>query len=213
MNLDKLFLYCLKFKQKLFPRFCRPSVFNRILELEGFVIGNGTVFYSPNSITIDRERPWMLEIGQYCKITKGVIILTHDYSRSVLRRVYGDVVGEAGRTMIGNNVFIGMNSIVLMGAQIGNNVIIGAGSVVGGKIPDNVVVAGNPARVLRSLDEHYVIRKAKFVSEAKLYALSYYKKYGVKPTVGVMNSFFPLYLQRSLSAIEMSGLEFQLNGD
>ena len=43
--------------------------------------------------------------------------MCHDYSRSVLRRVYGDIVGEAGYTYIGDNVFIGMNSIGLVRIQ------------------------------------------------------------------------------------------------
>ena len=47
---------------------------------------------------------------------------------------------------IGDNVFIGMNSIILMGSHIGNNVIIGAGSVVSGNIPDNSVVGGGPSQ-------------------------------------------------------------------
>ena len=43
---------------------------------------------------------------------------------------------------MGENVFLGVNTVVLMGAHIGNNVIVGAGSVVHGHIPDNVVIAG-----------------------------------------------------------------------
>ena len=121
-----------KFIQKYLERFAPRYLFNKILALEGFEIGEGTIFYSPKTIVIDRQRPWMLKIGKYCKITRGVTILTHDYSRSVLRRVYGEIIGEARMTTIGDNVFIGVNSTILMGAQIGNNVIIGAGSVVGG---------------------------------------------------------------------------------
>jgi maltose O-acetyltransferase len=52
---------------------------------------------------------------------------------------------------IGNNVQIGAGAIVLAGVKIGNNVIIGAGSVVVKNIPSNVVVAGNPAVILRSI--------------------------------------------------------------
>ena len=148
MNIKILFL---KIRLKIFPRFAGNYDFNKILQNAGISVGDHTIFYDPNSMSIDRERPWMLKIGDYCKITKGAIILTHDYSRSVLRRVYGEIVGEAGETIIGDNVFIGMNSIVLMGAHIGNNVIVGAGSVVSGSIPDNCVIAGNPARIMRKI--------------------------------------------------------------
>ena len=57
-------------------------------------------------------------------------------------------------TTIGNNVFVGMRSIILMGVEIGDNVIVGAGSVVAGKIPSNCVCAGNPAKVICTLDQH-----------------------------------------------------------
>ena len=54
---------------------------------------------------------------------------------------------------IGKNVFIGMGSIILKGTQIGDNTVIGAGSVVSGVIPSNVVVAGNPAKVIREIEK------------------------------------------------------------
>lgn len=56
-----------------------------------------------------------------------------------------------GRPIIGNNVALGVGSIIIGKIKIGNNVVIGAGSVVVKDIPDNVVVAGNPARVIRNL--------------------------------------------------------------
>ena len=55
------------------------------------------------------------------------------------------------KIIIGNNVQIGAGAIILAGVNIGNNVIIGAGSVVTKDIEDNVIVVGNPARVLRKL--------------------------------------------------------------
>ena len=118
MNLKLLFI---KVRLKYFPKKAGKYDFNKILKASGIEVGENTIFYDPNSMSIDRERPWMLKIGDYCKITKGTIILTHDYSRSVLRRFYGEIIGEAGETVIGNNVFIGMNSIILMGTKIGNN--------------------------------------------------------------------------------------------
>ena len=54
---------------------------------------------------------------------------------------------------IGNDVWIGGNSVVNPGVTIGNNVVIGSGSVVVKNIPDNVIAAGNPARVIREIDE------------------------------------------------------------
>ena len=208
MNYKILFL---KARLRYFPRFAGKYDFNKILNYAGIKVGRGTIFYDPNSMSIDRQRPWMLEIGEYCKITKGTVILTHDYSHSVLRRVYGELIGEAGQTIIGNNVFIGMNSIILMGSKIGNNVIIGAGSVVSGVIPDNCVAAGNPCRVIRTLDEHYCKRKEKSVLEAKTYVNSFVKKYGREPKISEMGHFFPLFLERNKMALKQ--VNTNVNGD
>ncbi|WP_260261951.1 sugar O-acetyltransferase [Vibrio intestinalis] len=55
--------------------------------------------------------------------------------------------------VIGNNVWIGGGAIVCPGVKIGNNSVIGAGSVVTKDVPDNVVAAGNPCRVIKSLEK------------------------------------------------------------
>lgn len=54
---------------------------------------------------------------------------------------------------IGNNVWIGANSVILPGITIGDNSVIGAGSIVTKDIPENVVAVGNPCRVLRPISE------------------------------------------------------------
>ena len=55
---------------------------------------------------------------------------------------------------IGENVWIGANSVIVPGVTIGKNAVIGAGSVVTKDIPENVVAVGNPCRVLRPISEH-----------------------------------------------------------
>lgn len=185
----------------------------RWLSKKGISIGENCYFFSPNTVNVDTQRPWLLKIGDYCKITQGVIILTHDYSRSVLRRVYGDVVGGARQTIIGDNVFLGMNTIVLMGANIGDNVIIGAGSVVSGTIPSNVVAAGVPAKVICSLSEYYKKRKSKMKGEAIQSAILYRNKYGHYPTEMVMGEFFPLYAERSKDYLNQRHISTAYSGD
>lgn len=203
----------MKLKLKFLPGMVKPDEYNEYIRSYGISVGKGTIFYAPNTIFVDTQRPFMLSIGEYCKITKGVSIFCHDYSRSVLRRVYGDIVAEASMTSIGDNVFIGANSIILMGASIGNNVIIGAGSVVSGSVPDNVVIAGNPAKIVRTLDEHYSIRKRKTIDEAKIFADAFYSAYKRIPTIREMGPFFPQYLERSKQAIADNNLNIKLNGD
>lgn len=88
-------------------------------------------------------------------ITKGVRFLTHDGSMSVLQKIglREKGLGRFGKIKVGNNVFIGWNSIIMPGITIGNNVIIGAGSIVTHDIPNNSVVAGIPARIIQSVEE------------------------------------------------------------
>ncbi len=200
-------------KQKLFPELFSSTDMLYFLRSAGIKIGKGTIFYHPGRTVVDVGRPCLLEIGEYCKITSGVTILTHDYSRSVLRRTHGEIIGEAGKTVIGDNVFIGMNAVILMGTKIGSNVIIGAGAVVSGNIPDNVVVAGNPARVIRTIQEHYEIRKAKCLKEAVEFANCFKDSNGRWPTTRELNPFFPLFLERSEDALKENKISMVLGGD
>lgn len=210
MNIKVLYL---KFRMKYFPKWSKPYDFNHVLQEAGIEVGKHTIFYDPLSMTIDRQSPWLLKIGDYCKITHGVVMLTHDYSRSVIRRAYGDIIGEAGLTSIGDNVFIGINSIILMGSHIGNNVIIGAGSVVHGDIPNNCVAAGNPCKVICSLDEYRKKRNAKCLSESLIYYSSFFQKYKRKPSPAEMGPFFPLFLPRKENQLTNNNISLKWNGD
>lgn len=85
-------------------------------------------------------------------------------------------MGSAGEVTIVDNVFLGSKSIILKDVHIGNNVIVGGGSVVTKNIPDNMVVVGNPAKVLCTLDEYYEKRKKLQLDEA----IKLYKSYKIK---------------------------------
>lgn len=200
-------------KKHLFPSRITSDEYVKYLNNRGVEIGKGTHFFDPQSNTIDTQRPWMLHIGEYCKITSGVVILCHDYSRSVLRRKYGEVIGEARETIIGDNVFIGIGTTVCMGSIIGDNVIIGAGSVVSGKVPSDSVYAGVPARFVCTLDEYYQKRKAKTVDEAKQYAEKFIEKYGRNPTENEMGPFWQLFMPRDIRVLREKGIFTHLSGD
>lgn len=211
--LNKVDLLCFKIKKNLIPKKIRSEEYVNYLKTMGISIGQGTYFFSPYTTNVDIQRPWMLKIGEYCKITSGVIILAHDYSRSVVRRKYGEIVGEAKETIIGDNVFIGMNSIICMGSHIGNNVIIGAGSVITGTIPDDSVVGGVPGKVICSLESYYTKRKSRTLDEAILYFHNFQKMYKRNPSESEMGPFFPLFMQRNLDEIRRKNIFTALSGD
>lgn len=159
----------------------------------GCLIGERTIIFSPTKTAIDITRPWLIEIGDDVQITEGVTILTHGYDWSVLKGVYGEVLGSSGGVKIGNNVFIGMKSTILKGVHIGNNVIVGANSLVNKDIPDNCVVAGNPARVVMTLDQYYEKRKKAQLKEATELVQIYRERYGKEPDDKALHEFFWLF--------------------
>ena len=105
--------------------------------------------------SIDMGTPFMLTIGDNVTIT-NCRILTHDAST---KKALGYT--KTGKVTIGNNVFVGADSIILPNTVIGNNVIIGAGAVVAFDIPDNSVVVGNPARIVTTYEEYINKQKSK----------------------------------------------------
>ena len=159
-------------KKLLYKQYYSNETYIKYLKMNGASIGDNTYFYSPKSKPVDETSLPFIEIGSNCRITGGVIILGHDYSYAVLRPMYHCMLTKTGVTSIGNNVFIGMNSIITMGTKIGNNVIIGAGSVVTKEVPDNVVVAGNPAKIICTMDDYYKKNYERF----EQYAATYYKR-------------------------------------
>ena len=106
-------------------------------------------------------------IGDNCPLAPNVAIYTaghplHPKTRNTLYE-YGVEV------TIGDNVWVGGNTVICPGVHIGSNTVIGAGSVVTKDIPDWVVAAGNPCRVIRKItdkDMKYYFRNQEFDDEA-----------------------------------------------
>ena len=83
-------------------------------------------------------------------IANNVYITDCDW-HDIYDRSYASI-GTPKPVIIEKNAWIGYGTIILKGSFIGKNSIVGAGSVVTGRIPDNVIVAGNPARLIKRLD-------------------------------------------------------------
>ena len=125
----------------------RLFIYRRVWKIR---IGKNT-YISPKAY-IDHHRSYSVEIGENCYITRDCIILDHTQEKQGgPLKLWGEI--EYGRVKIGNNVFIGVKSVIMPGVTIGDNVIIGAMSLVTKDIPSNVVAFGQPAKVIKSIDE------------------------------------------------------------
>ena len=108
----------------------------------------GKNFKRLHGVILDPGHCWLIEIGDNVTMAPRVHILCHDAST---KQFLGYT--KIGRVTIGDNVFIGAESVILPGVTIGDNSVIGAGSVVTKDIPANVVAVRNPCRVLRAIRE------------------------------------------------------------
>lgn len=116
----------------------------------------GKNFGRLNGVILDPSHCWLIEIGNNVTMAPRVHILCHDAST---KQFLGYT--KIGRVTIGDNVFIGADTVVLPGVTIGSNVIIGANSTVTHDVPDGSVVAGSPAKILCSLEEYLDKEKAR----------------------------------------------------
>lgn len=98
------------------------------------------------------SEPYLIKIGDHVQVTDGVRFFTHG-GGWLLRKDQPDF-DCFGKISIGNNVYIGNCAIIMPGVTIGNNVIIGAGSVVTKSFTDNVVIAGNPAKIIGKFEDY-----------------------------------------------------------
>ena len=123
-----------------------------------------------------------LKIGKYCLITPGVRIMAAEsieigdacmfahgayISDADWHGIYdrSEPVGKTKPIILKDNVWIGDSAIVCKGVTIGENSIIGAGAVVTKNIPANVVAAGNPAKVVKNLDQEDFISRKDFYKD------------------------------------------------
>ena len=119
----------------------------RVLKKYGLRFGKN--FSVQKGCIIDNSHCYLISIGDNVTLAHNVHILAHDASTKMF-------LGKTkiGKVCIGNNVFVGADTVILPNVIIGNRVIIGANSVVTKKLDGNGVYAGNPAKKIMDLDQY-----------------------------------------------------------
>ncbi|MFZ5759491.1 MAG: acyltransferase [Thermodesulfobacteriota bacterium] len=132
----------------------------RYLRLKGAKIGERCRIYSRYL----GSEPYLLSIGDHVSIGQGVQLITHDGAIWVLRELENkQTIERFAPIVIGNNVYIGNESLILPGVCIGNNVIIGANSVVTKDLPSDGVYGGVPVRRLCAIADYKAKHMHKFI--------------------------------------------------
>lgn len=113
------------------------------------------------------SEPYLIEIGNNVRLAMGVKFFTHG-GLWPFRNIYDSIkeLDYYGKIKIGNNVHIGEDAKVLPGVIIEDNCIIGAGSVVSKSVPSGAIVAGNPAKIVGSVD-HFISKTEKIGHKIK----------------------------------------------
>ncbi len=122
-----------------------------VIEIGDNVGISGATIYARKGIYIGANTA----VGGNCKILDNDFHPIDAEERiRLLQNVRGGETGDlipAKEIYIGQNCFLGCNSIILKGTVLGNNCVVGAGAVVCGRFEDDCVIAGNPARIIRKL--------------------------------------------------------------
>lgn len=148
---------------------------------QGVSIGKDCEIYT--SVQFGTE-PYLITIGNHVRINAGVLFVTHDGGCWVIRGIKKECsdIDLFGNIVIGDNVHIGTNAIIMPNVKIGHNCIVGCGAIVTRDIPDNSIAVGVPARVIENIEEYYEKHKKDFVhtknmtsKEKRLYLLDLQK--------------------------------------
>lgn len=153
----------------LFPHTYSDQAYINYLRANGAHIGKNTRFIYPRKCHVDIHRAEYISIGDNCCLSQ-VSILAHDYSWYIALEAMNSFIPDpGGYVTIGNNCFVGYESLIMKNTTIGDNVIIGARSVVAGaSIPSNEVWGGVPARKISTLQEYIEKKKRNEIEAIRL---------------------------------------------
>ena len=130
-------------------------------------LGKNVQLISPVHPNIWSSEPYLITIGDNTTISFDTVFITHCGETRVLRNLAATEKEKQTviykKITVGTNCFIGCRSVILPGVTIGNNVIVGANSVVNSDIPDNVVCAGIPAKIICTIDEYKAKHQDEFM--------------------------------------------------
>ena len=139
MMANKTFWFIMR---SLLSRYVRRTRIT-LLHLKGYSnISKNTVIES--GVKFDKLNRKGIHIGSGCLIASGTTILTHEH---IFVKPDGSYYFKD--TYIGNNCFIGVNSLICPGVQIGNECVVGGGSIVTKDIPGNSMAVGVPAKIIK----------------------------------------------------------------
>lgn len=136
------------------------------LLVRGLKLGKNVEIIS--NFFFDPSHCFLISIGDNCTICPNVRLIAHDAST---KKILGYT--KIGRIEIMEDCFIGDSAIVLPNVRIGPRSIVGSGSVVTRDVPAGMIAAGNPAKVISSVDEY--VRKIRAMSkDKKIFGEEYY---------------------------------------
>ncbi|NVK58101.1 MAG: acyltransferase [Alteromonadaceae bacterium] len=140
------------------------------------------------------SEPFLITIGDNVTISHGTQFINHDGAAWLARDELGRRFAYR-RIVIGDNCFVGANTILMPGVRLGNNVIVAAGSVVTKSVPDGVVVGGNPAHFIAGY-QSYIDKALNWCDDSRFKSGVSYRdrvcsgvEVGFKPSLAVPDAF------------------------
>ena len=134
---------------------------NKLAKIQGVKFGKNCKFMTRSW----GAEPYLITMGNDVSTSSGVKFITHDGSARVIRKIYKEDkdIDLIEKITIGNNVFIGMDTLLLPGSIVGDNVIIGAMSLVRGQLKSDSVYAGVPIKYICSIEEYKTKNQNRFI--------------------------------------------------